>query len=269
MAFAVLLTLIVPASILPVLAQGQSNLQFEVTSVRPNDSGETERYVRPAPGRLSIRNMTLKGLVTVAYGIREFQLAGGPGWIDSETYDIEATADSRATPQQLIGAMLELVLKERFKLSVHREARQLPVYVMTVAKTGLNLQRSPAVTCLPFDPANPPLPGDPGRNPKEMCGSIGLGLTVLNAKQATMSALAMAFSQLLGRTVVDRTGLTGEFDGRLIFAPTGFVPNGVSIDPALPNIFTAVQEQFGLKLESGNGPVEIVFIDQVEKPTEN
>jgi len=268
-AFTLSLVVSFAVSIPVACAQTESSLQFEVASIKRNNSGDTERYIRPAPGRLSIRNMTLKNLVTIAYGIREFQLSGGPGWIESEAYDIEATSDARATPPQLTGLMLQSLLKERFNLAVSTVSRELPIYAMTVAKTGPTLQRSPDQTCLPFDPANPPLPGDPGRKPNEMCGSIGLGLTSLNAKQATMPALAMALSQLLGRTVVDRTNLAGEFDGRLTFAPTGFVPNGASVDPALPDIFTAVQEQFGLRLEASIGPVGTIFIDQVERPTEN
>jgi uncharacterized protein (TIGR03435 family) len=96
-----------------------------------------------------------------------------------------------------------------------------------------------------------------------------MGLTNLNAKQATTAALAMAFSHLLGRTVIDKTGLDGEFDARLTFAPPGFVPNGAPVDPTLPDIFTAVEEQLGLKLESSRGPVPVIVIDRIDRPTEN
>jgi uncharacterized protein (TIGR03435 family) len=217
---------------------------------------------------LSITNMTVKNLVTIAYGIRDFQLSGGPAWIDSEGYDIEARSGGAVTPQQSTGPMLQALLQERFKLVVRTDTRELPVYVLTIARRGA-LQRSADQSCTPFDPGTRPLPGAPSRNPLELCGSIGLGLTNLNLRQATIPALAIALSHLLGRTVVDRTDLAGEFDGRLTFAPLGFVPNGAVVDPTLPDIFTAVQEQLGLRLESARGPVDVLVIDHVERPPEN
>jgi uncharacterized protein (TIGR03435 family) len=240
-----------------------------VISVKRNESGTQERYVNPTPGRLSITNMTPKNLLMLAYGVRDSQVVGGPNWIDSDAYNIEAKSSGNATPKELTGTMLQSLLDERFHLKVHIERRELPVYDLMIAKRGSLLQKTPDQTCTPFDPGSPPLPGDPNRDPAQMCGSIGLGLTNLNAKQATTAALAMAFAHLLGRTVIDKTGLVGEFDGRLTFAPPGVVPSGAPVDPALPDIFTAVEEQLGLKLESSRGPVPVVLIDRIEKPTEN
>jgi uncharacterized protein (TIGR03435 family) len=246
-----------------------TNAQFEVASIRRNNGNATERYIRPSPGRLSIRNMSVKNLLTTAYGIMPFQLSGGPNWIESENYDIQATSDDVVPLRQMTGPMLQSLLEQRFKLSAHREIKEHSVYVLTAQSRGSNLQVSAEPTCLPPDPSSPLLPGAPNRNLGELCGSIGLGLTSLNAKQFTMPALAMALSHLLGRTVIDRTNLAGEFDARVTFAPPGYVPNGVVVDPTLPDIFTAVREQLGLKLESSNEPIEMFVIDSVERPSEN
>jgi uncharacterized protein (TIGR03435 family) len=243
--------------------------QFEVVSIKRNKSNAPESYIRPSTGRLSIRNMSVKNLLRTAYGFRDSQISGAPAWVDSENYDIEATADGKATPRQMTQPMLQSLLEERFKLRAHQVTKELPVYVLTVANRGPNLQPSAQQICVPFDPENPLLPTAPGRNPNEICGSIGLGLTSLNGQQVTIAALAMAFSHLLGRTVIDNTNLAGEFDAKLRFAPTGSVPNGAVVDPVLADILTAVREQLGLKLESGNGPVEILVIDHVERPSEN
>jgi uncharacterized protein (TIGR03435 family) len=242
--------------------------QFAVASIRHNDGNETERYIRPSPGRLLIRNMNVKNLLTTAYGLMTFQVTGGPSWIESENYDIQATSDDVVPLRQMTGPMLQSLLEQRFKLSAHREIKEHSVYVLTVQGRGSNLQASAEPTCVPADPSSPVLPGAPNRN-GELCGSIGLGLASLTGKQVTMPALAMALSHLLGRTVIDRTNLAGEFDARVTFAPPGYVPNGAVVDPTLPDIFFAVREQLGLKLESSNEPIEMFVIDHVERPSEN
>ena len=249
--------------------QGQARAQFEVASVKRNNSGDTERYIRPSPGRLSIRNMNVRSLLKTAYGLMDFQVSGGPNWVDSESFDIEATANPDATPKQMAEPMLQSLLEQRFKLRVHQVTREFPVYILTASTRGPNLQPSDEQICVPLDPTSPLFPASPTRNPKELCGSIGLGLTSLNARQVTVAALTMAFSHLLGRTVIDKTNLAGEWDARLTFAPPGSIPSGAVIDPSLPDISVAVREQLGLKLESGNGPVEVLVIDQVEPPSEN
>ena len=242
--------------------------QFEVASIRRNSGGSTERYIRPSPGRLSIVNVNVRNLLTTAFGIMSFQISGGPNWIDSEGYDIQATSDRVTTPRQMTGPVLQSILEQRFKLSTHWETRELPVFLLTAQGRGSNLQPSAEQTCVPSDPAGPVLPGAPHRA-GELCGSIGLGLTGLSGKQISMPALAMALSHLLGRTVIDKTNLAGEFDARLTFAPPGRLPDGAIVDPALPDILPAVREQLGLKLEGANEPVEMLVIDQVERPSEN
>jgi uncharacterized protein (TIGR03435 family) len=240
--------------------------QFEVASIKRNVSGDPGRYIRPSGGRLSIANMTLKNLIAIAYEVRPFQLSGGPSWTDSESYDIEAKPEGNATPKQMEGPMLQALIEDRFKLQVRHDTKELPIYVLTVARNGSKLQRSDEKACVPVDPSNPPLPSQ-GRNPSDTCGFLGLGRGSLNANQVSMADLTMALSQLLGRTVVDRTGLAGKFDAHMTFDPND--PTAASSDPTLPSIFTAAQEQLGLKLESAKGPVDILVIDRAERPTEN
>jgi uncharacterized protein (TIGR03435 family) len=208
--------------------------------------------------------MTLKNLLTFACKVRDFQISEGPAWIDSDRFDIEAKPEHNATPQQMTGPMLQALLEDRFKLQIHHDTKELPIYVLTTGKNSSNLQSSAEKACVPFDPSNPPLPGAKSRNPSDQCGFLTLGRGSLNAKQVTMEALTMALSQLLGRTVVDKTGITGEVDAHLSFAP-----DEAASDTTQPSIFTAVQEQLGLKLDSGKGPVDILVVDSAEKPTGN
>ena len=243
--------------------------KFEVASIKRNVSGDPGRFIRPSGGRLSISNMTLKNLITIAYEVRPFQLSGGPSWTDSESYDIEAKPEGNATPKQMDGPMLQALLEDRFKLQVRHDTKDLPIYVLTVGKSGSKLLPSAEKECVPFDPGNPPLPSQ-GKNPSDVCGYLGLGRGSLSARQVSTADLAMAFSQLLGRSVVDKTGLTGKVDAHLTFDPV-ITANSTepSTDPALPSIFTAVQEQLGLKLESARGQVDVLVIDSAERPTEN
>ncbi len=159
--------------------------------------------------------------------------------------------------------MLQTLLRDRFKLTLHLETKELPIYLLTVAKSGFRLQPLKEGDCITFDPNNPAR--EPGRKPSNFCGNMGIGRGNLDATKASMADLAPLFSVILGRTVVDQTGITGAFSVHLRFAPDE-VP---AADATGPSIFTAVQEQLGLKLESGKGPVEVLVIDSVEKPSEN
>jgi len=216
--------------------------------------------MRPSVGRLSVVNMTLKDLLTVAYEVRDFQILGGPSWINSERYDIEAKTDGNTAPQQMAEPMLQALLEERFKLKVHRETKELPIYVLTVAKSGLKIQPAKDGSCITIEPGKP---AAPGQKQSDFCGFHVIGRGRLDATNTSVPDLATTFSAALHRTVVDKTALTEAFDVHLRFAPED------AADSTNPSIFTAVQEQLGLRLESGKGPVEVLVIDQVERPSEN
>jgi len=198
--------------------------------------------------------------LATAYQVRDFQISGVPGWIDSERYDIEAKADGKTGPKQMAEPMLQALLQERFKLKVHRETKELPIYVLTVAKSGLKIQPAKEGSCVTPEPGKP---AAPGQRQSAFCGFHVIGRGRYDATYTTAPALATDLSVLLRRTVVDETALTEAFDVHLRFAPED------APDSNSPSIFTTVQEQLGLKFESGKGPVEVLVIDQVEKPSEN
>jgi len=228
---------------------------FEAASVKPSQAADGGRSIHPSPGGgLIAWNATLKSLILVAYNIRDFQLSGGPGWLDSAGYDIVAkpSADARANAR----LRLQALLTDRFKLKFHREMKELPVFALIVAKNGLKLQEA-------------------RREPKDGDGNFRAGRGRLTGLMVPMSDLAGMLSGLVGRTVQDRTGVTGLFDLKLEWTPdepqtTAPVGAGEAPpDASGPSIFMALQEQLGLKLEASKGPVEIIVIDHAEKAAEN
>jgi uncharacterized protein (TIGR03435 family) len=251
---------------------------FEVATIRPNVSGGPQRFnLFP---EFTAQNATLKDLLTLAYDVKPFQVSGGPGWIDSERYDISAKLAGTPTPgreaMMIQRRRLQSLLEDRFKLAVHREMRELPIYQLILAKGGPKLQ---APACVEMDPKNPGLA--PGKTMMDYCGSSGFFKGRFEASAANMEDLTKAFGNLLGRTVVDKTGIHGMFHITLMFAaddgtvrapgapgPPADAGDSAAPDPG-PNIFTAIQEQLGLKLESSRGPVEVMVIDHAEKPSAN
>jgi uncharacterized protein (TIGR03435 family) len=224
-----------------------------------------------------LERMTLKDLVVFAYRVHDFQITGGPGWIDSDRYNIDAKAEGPPASSQEYVALqyrrLQTLLRDRFNLRIHRETKELPVYELTVAKGGPKLQTPNSLQREP---------GDFTIAPGKYCGLIGGSMASgrLQASGSTMADLARSLSSMLRRTVVDKTGITGAFDLRLTFTPDrpnvpspdvpGYRPadGAAAADPG-PDIFTAMQEQLGLKLEPAKGPVEILVIDRAERPSAN
>lgn len=249
---------------------------FDVASVKPSANPEGQSLLQAIPGRLRMSNLALRRLILNAWGIQDYQLAGDPPWIASEHYDIQATAAPDTTVQQMEGPMLQVLLEERFKLAFHRETRQLPVYELGVGKSGAKFQLTKEGSCTPWsvDSAPPPAP-TPGQ-PINFCG---LHMTVnglnraLDGKGVTMATLAGSLSRTytsdLGRNVIDGTGLAGTFDLHLNWAMDPLTGRGAAPDPAGPSLFTALQDQLGLRLESAKGPVEVLVIDHIEKPSAN
>jgi uncharacterized protein (TIGR03435 family) len=226
-------------------------------------------------------NLAPRRLILIAYDLQDYQLSGDPSWADSEHYDVQAKADGNPSVREMEGPMLQVLLEDRFKLTLHRETRQLPVYELTIGKGGAKLQSSKEGSCTPYSVDSPPTstPGEPRPN---FCGfhmtpDDGLNRT-LDGNGITMAALAANLSRTyvspLGRNVIDRTGLIGAYDVHLKWAIDSLpAPAGPNTTPPSdvtgPSIFTALQEQLGLKLESGKGPVEVFVIDHVEKPGAN
>ena len=275
------------------LAQDAADPAFEVASVKPNKSGDGRVVMLSQPGgRFTATNVTLQMLISTAYGIPQplpnFQILAGPDWIRSDRFDIVAKApeDTPPGPNSPMSLMIRTLLKERFGLVVHDETRALPVYALVMAradrKPGPQLKPA-AVDCAAIMArgcGGPPVPPPPGeRGPERMPCGIRLTPGNLAGGGSSIAQFASAISRFVNRPVLDQTGLSGNFDFDLQWTPEQMPPAAPPgppgapqlppIDPDGPSIFTAVQEQLGLKLESTKGQVNVVVIDRAERPTED
>jgi uncharacterized protein (TIGR03435 family) len=277
-----------------------SRAEFEAASIKLNrDCDARPRNVaRPSPGRLTLECTTLYSAIQSAYGIfangvnpdlKVVEIVGGPAWSDSEGYDIIAKANGDPPQAQMRGPMLQALLEDRFKLRLHREAKEVPIYALTVSKRGAKLERSKEGSCVLLDVNQLPPPPVPGQPPPNICGrpipgAKGRNVT-MDARAMTMKDLAEGLlSRILDRPVQDKTELDGKFDFHLEFTPDEATPLGantpapVATDPGRPapaadptalSIFTAVEEQLGLKLVPDKGATQVLVIDHAEKPTAN
>jgi uncharacterized protein (TIGR03435 family) len=231
-----------------LLAQETATLAFDVASVKPNRTGEGNTHVGHNGGTLTVTNATLKYCILRAYGVADAQVSG-PAWLDTERYDIVAKAAADATNDQH-QLRLRTLLAERFKLAVHREAKEASVYALVVMKNGPKIKKEAL--------------GNGGD------GDIASNRGHMTAKAASMNHLAVFLAgprAALGRAVINETGLDGGYSFTLDWTPEGINPSGPDSPPP---ILVALQEQLGLKVETRKAPVEILFIDHVEKlPTEN
>jgi len=252
--------------------------EFEVASIKLNKSGDLRSMiVPPGGGKFTANNIPLQFLVTVAFQIKDFQLMGAPAWLRSERYDIVAKAAGNPGRDE-VEKMLQTLLEDRLQLKVHHETKDLPVYSLVVAKAG-KLHEAEG-ECGPR-PDGPPPPPEPGNPPTAPCGGFFMFPGHLSGQKVPIEQLLDPLSRFTGRNVLDKTNLTGKYDIDLQYtpeqdqfqAPPGGAPPGMPslppIDPNGPSLFTALQEQLGLKLESQKGPVEMIVIDHVEKPSEN
>ena len=230
----------------------------------------------------------MRPLIIRAYQLQSFQLAGGPNWLDSEHFDLTAKAEGEVTAEQ-INVMLQSLLADRFKLVVHHETRQLPAFHLTKARSDGKLGpalKPAAVDCGPTgrgrtDPAPtgprvlPVMPASVAKGVVTGCRQLRTPGWLMVAGQP-MTVVAAMLTLQLGQSVIDRTGLTGNFDFSVSYMPedrsrpAGPLPEGFPpINPDAPSLFTALREQLGLKLDPQRAPVDVLVIDQVEHPTEN
>jgi uncharacterized protein (TIGR03435 family) len=302
-------------------SQAQQKPSFDVISIKPSaplGNGPVSIGGGAQGDRLTLSNATLRMLLQRAFAgagntplAGPLQIVGGPGWIDSDRYDVQAKADCSGgtIPRDRLQLMMQALLEDRFKLKAHLETRELPIYELVVGKDGPKIKRSadqtPAAPLFaqpgPCEPASstaqPPLPGGrglpvgPGNAPPRGSAymSIGTGGMTVRATATRLAFVVGMFQQQLGRMVVDKTGLDGLYDFELTFSPEGLDspfgrgfplpppgaggPAGSAAAPAtasdpVPSLFSAIQE-LGLKLESAKGPVAVLVIDSVERPTEN
>jgi uncharacterized protein (TIGR03435 family) len=257
--------------------------EYEVASIKPSNPAGKDGVISgmnyPADG-FTARGLTLRVLLQEAFGIYDYQLTGAPAWINSEKFDVDAKMESsvadalkRLSPAQQYSTsrkMFLAILVDRLKLKYHRETKELPVYSLVVAKSGATLQETrPAV-------AN----SAGSTSPVGLTTSIFPGLAIAKAHAVPIADLAQMLSARLGKIVVDNTGLKGVYDFTLQWstddaqmqAPAGGAPSGSAVaslaDQNNPVLSEAVQ-QLGLKLEPGKGPVEVIVIDHIERPSGN
>jgi uncharacterized protein (TIGR03435 family) len=292
----------------PIVAKFEYEVASIKLSKAGSANGMFRFGMRNTDDGLSVENFPLMLLVQQAYGVGKDRITGAPDWLNSEHYDIEAKMDGAAAeelktlaPDVVRAArqhMLRKLLEQRFELTVHRETKDLPVYNLVIAKGGSKLQESKPDDNAgrgdkPTDPAlaaalaakmgsasGPAATGGggnasgggksitvvPGGNTSFSMSSGRGGVRTTSARGATTASLATSLASIAGRPVLDKTGLTGKYDYKLEYSPEDSQPDA---DPTGPSIFTAVQEQLGLKLEAAKGPVEIVVIDHIGKPSGN
>jgi uncharacterized protein (TIGR03435 family) len=232
--------------------------EFEVASIKPNNSADFNGTWRFTGGGLFTgENIPLRFLIMSAFQMRDNQLSGVPGWANQVKYDIQARGPG-APDEDQIAVMLQSLLKDRFHFEYHKVTKEGPVYALVPAKGGIRLQESREGPCAP--PAS-------DKPETVQCATWFTHRNELDAKRITMLKFAIVLSAQLDRPVVDRTGYTKTFDAHLEWIPTEIAvdPNG---EPG-PSIFTAIQEQLGLRLEAQKGPVETLVIDHIERPGDN
>jgi uncharacterized protein (TIGR03435 family) len=242
--------------------------EFEVASLKPNTAGLPGYSVRVLPAGLTARNINLKRLIAIGYSVTDYQIFGSLAWLESAGFDIEARS---AGPTDLprVRPMVQSLLDDRFKLKFHRETREMPIFSLTMAKAegkpGPGLVESTAGPCEPVTSQSAPSAA--------ACGTVTPGPGRIRGLRGRISQLADRLATILGRPVVDKTGLTGSYDITLTYTPDPSMgqpmPPGAASDDPGPSLFTAMQEQLGLKLTAGKGPVEVIVVDGAEKPDGN
>lgn len=255
---------------------------FEVATIKINRSGEPRprHSVIPASGQVTITNVTVRELIQDAYGVPSPSLLINlPEWARTQRVDVIAKAASPA-PVATLQRMLQPLLAEHFMLAVHWEPREMEVFALVVAnpgRLGPRLQRNDACGDLVGTPGGFARAPDGAPNEKGTCGILPGGAGRIVARGLDMPGLAAFTGTSPGRMVIDRTGLTGRYDVDLTYTPSAFSAEALAqrpgatpppgVDPAGPPLLTAVQEQLGLKLEPTRGPVQVLVIDRLERPT--
>jgi len=242
-------------SIVVAVVSGQTVVSFEVASIKPSPPAMLGSGFRlPGGGRFEATHVTVKDMVAFAFDVRDFNVSGGPSWASTDRYEILAKTDQGATRPQM-REMLKLLLADRFKLVVRHETKQATVYRLLVGRSNPKLKQSAGASGFLKFVSRGHIEGD----------------------GVTMSGLASYLQTLLGQVVQDQTGLVANYDFSLNWTPdegqagkpgAGAAPRNPDDDSAA-SIFTALQEQLGLKLESSKGPVDNLAIEHVEKPSEN
>jgi uncharacterized protein (TIGR03435 family) len=270
------------ALVVPLFSQSpEQKLKFEVVSLKANKSGIRNRSIGAAGGRFVATNVSLRGLLDYAYrtrssGLLDSQIASGPAWLDTDRFDVEAKpeGDGRPIPVEQMQIMVQSLLEDRFALKLHRQKRAMAVYNLVVAKKG-KLKRSEDQSPIVYGPlGGPPPPSTSSSPPRGVSRMLGNNTGVeFMATAINMATLAGSLQLQVDRPIIDKTNLQGLYDIQLRFAPASAIqpaqPGAALPVEGGPSLFTALQEQLGLKLQAGKGPVEVFVIDHAEKPDVN
>ena len=255
--------------------------QVEVAAIRRSAPGAGDLgNIHISPGRFETHNMTVRKLMYIAYKVKADRILGGPGWLSSDTYDINATAEDMTGNN--FPLMLQTLLEERFGLKLHPEIKEAPVYDLALAKDGPKIQPTKPGTCVPLDLSK----DRPAQLPNQQRCSTwlntragyrnGIGISMTDPVGVGFQSLTGQLSLVLNKSVIDKTGLPGLYDVHLEWTPEEVTANqpADAAQPAPtadtpPSIFVAVREQLGLELKPSRGPVTVLVIDSIEKPSEN
>jgi uncharacterized protein (TIGR03435 family) len=259
----------------PAAAQAPA---FDAASVRPSRSKAAGGDLLYQPGgRFVASYVTVADLIVEAYDVEAFRVVGGPEWIRTDQFDVQARSGADVTMDE-VRLRLRTMLADRFKLRVRMESRDVPIYALVAARadrrTGPGLQPASPAACQNAPPAG----AAPGTLPT--CGRLFTNPNRVGGRSVPLSLLATRLSPIAGRVVVDRTGLTGLYDldaswgltEAQVILMAAQMPPGVKppvFDPNKPSMSTALDEQLGLRLESTTGPADVVIVERVERPTEN
>jgi uncharacterized protein (TIGR03435 family) len=268
------LLLLLPSTL---AAQTKPALAFEVATIKPSDPDKTSASLMMSQGRLEVRNQSLGALIKFAYGLSmgtDEQLSGGPKWLSTAKFDIDAKEDEetaaalKAMPREestrAVRQMVVALLADRFGLVVHKESKVLPVYALVPAKGGAKMTESSGIT-----------PASGAKDPRTWSGIRGARLGDIEAHNCTMDifvGFVAGQPEAGGRVVVNQTNLPGKFDFTLKWTPEpapGAAPSGPATDSTAPLFLTALQEQLGLKLDSTHAPVDTIVVDSATLPTSN
>jgi uncharacterized protein (TIGR03435 family) len=268
-------TLFLAVAATAVLAQSAAPI-FEVASIKQNKSGATGGAFGGPPSRFTATNTPAQAFITYAFRVQDFQIEGAPDWVTNDRWDVNAKADGNSPATTIDGndarrEMVRALLIDRFRMSVHKETRERPIYALVLARLGqVSARLHPSTTdCAALEnasrvgqnPRTPPMTPDsvPDCTIRDPPGRISWGTQ-------TMQAVASVLLDSVQRPVVDRTGLEGNFSALVTYRPDSGPDQP---DPNATSIFTALQEQLGLRLDSTRGPVEVLVIDHIERPAEN
>ena len=234
---------------LTLCGQPAARPQFEVASIRPSRAGaNSSSGIHTGHGRLDAQNVTLQRCIIGAYGVGPHQISGGPAWLDTERFDILAKADRPIDDDAALMAMLQSLLADRFQLALHRETRRISAFVLETGSKGARLEKAAG--------------GEGSTNSSNSNTGIAI-----HARNTTLDSFARVLSRHTELPVINRTGMDGIYNIQLHWTPERARPPE---DPSQSvSLFTAIQEQLGLRLRARKEPVEVLVINGAERPSEN